>query len=274
MDTNKRSNKRIRKCDTKEEINESKQILFSKHLGDEKTEKDFHRMFKRNTSDDCLSSSYPFSAHTTKRDITGSSLASALASMAVGEKDGEIGANITHSDSFEYENSEDRYRIRQMENLWQRQHWRSPMAERKLLNFHNRLRCDSDSDNNLSESDHSFVYEISSKPNESLFSDSSPSTVKSYSTKHTDASNKIKSDENLFGYSEEYLAKARIFGKLICLKRKPGNHIGPVKNPECSCEHCKRWMMEKDIGPEKTLSMGDIPKNIMDVIRRRLKIKS
>ncbi|XP_055629648.1 serine-rich adhesin for platelets [Toxorhynchites rutilus septentrionalis] len=294
----------LKRCSTKEEINESKKILFSKIFGDQKGSKSFSEMdcVRRDPSGDTVSSGYPFSSRSPQRDVTGSSLSSALAYTS-GELDEAAGgsllkvpseANVTHSDSFEYENSEDRYRINQMERVWSLQTWKSPSVERRLLELHNpKHRRNSDSDNNCSESDHSFVYDSPTRPHESNhslneYSDSSPSTVKSCSNRasssNADSSKKRILQQALLnanqsgtfpprirspieGYSSEYLALARRFGSLISGRRKPGVHIGPVRNPECQCEHCRRWVVERDGGGfrERALSVDDIACNIVDM---------
>ncbi|XP_055609686.1 uncharacterized protein LOC129756721 [Uranotaenia lowii] len=323
--------KPIKRSNTKEEINESKQILFNKILGDQQDLEPLTdlQFIPRDQSDDNLSSNYPFSNRSAKRDITGSSLSSALASASFDEV-GDLeeaaggisnlhrsGTIVTHSDSFEYENSEDRYRIHEMEERWGRQKWKSPSVERihemeerwgaktwkspsverRLLEIHNpvHLRTQSESDNNGSESDHSFIYDSPCRPEESVhsmneFSDSSPSTVKSCSNRtpsNVDNSKRIfqqallnaNNSSNTFpprtwspveGYSNEYLSIARRFGSLITGKRKPGLHIGPVRNPECQCEHCRRWVVEREGGlRERALSVDDTPfSNIVDMRRK------
>lgn len=307
--------KLLKRSNTKEEINESKKILFSKIFGDQKEVKSFSEAdcVRRDTSDDTVSSGYPFSSRSTKRDITGSSLSSALA-YAEYEDTGEMldeaaggsllkvpsGTNVTHSDSFEYENSEDRYRINQMERVWSLQTWKSPSVERRLLELHNpKRRQNSDSDNNCSESDHSFVYDSPTRPHESNhslneYSDSSPSTVKSCSNRassNADSSKRIlqqallnantsaifppRSRSPIEGYTSEYLALARRFGSLISGRRKPGVHMGPVRNPECQCEHCRRWMVERDGAGvrERALSVDDIACNIVDM-RKQLHLRN
>ncbi|XP_035792133.1 uncharacterized protein LOC118466653 [Anopheles albimanus] len=317
-----------------DEISESKQILFNKHLGDmSKAAKveDLSVYFRRDASDDAISSNYAMSNRSTRRDITGSSISSALASAGGLFEDDEddvlhlagdtgssnpqlnrSGTTATQSDSFEYENSEDRYRIHEMERVWNQQHWKSPSVERRLLELHNpRHTSDSeqrasvprllrsDSENNLTESDHSFVYDEAptvplsrahdSNPSLNELSDSSPSTVKSAShPRPTDRGRAILQQAILAatlqqqrqfspveGYTTEYLAIARRFGSLIKGRRKPGTHMGPVRNPECPCAHCRRWMMERDItssGPgmprERAVSVDEtMPHNIVDMRR-------
>uniref|UniRef100_A0A182QFD5 protein kinase C n=1 Tax=Anopheles farauti TaxID=69004 RepID=A0A182QFD5_9DIPT len=280
---------RIRRNTTTDEITESKKLLFSKHLGEapkpeEQIQEAFSKYFRRDVSDDAISSNYALSAdRSTRRDITGSSLSSAFACGGFYENDEDretpsrlnrSGTTATQSDSFEYDNSEDRYRIHEMERVWKQQHWKSPSVERRLLQLHNpqvsQSACQSpDSDHNLTESDHSFVYDEAphaqaSNPSLNEYSDSSPSTVKSASQRVTGAPTsravflqqqavlaatlhqKHREFSPVEGYTDEYLAIARRFGSLITGRRKPGTHMGPVRNPECPCEHCRRWVLERD----------------------------
>ncbi|KAK2585747.1 hypothetical protein KPH14_010358 [Odynerus spinipes] len=43
------------------------------------------------------------------------------------------------------------------------------------------------------------------------------------------------------GERTDHIVKASIFGSVVGAFRKPGHHIGPAKNPSCSCEHCRRY---------------------------------
>ncbi|XP_050073933.1 uncharacterized protein LOC126561681 [Anopheles maculipalpis] len=310
---------RPRRNTATDEINESKQILFSKHLGEvppqqheEQIQEAFNTYFRRDVSDDAISSNYAVSAdRSTRRDVTGSSLSSAFACGGFYEddEDGEArklnrsGTTATQSDSFEYDNSEDRYRIHEMERVWKQQHWKSPSVERRLLQMHNppiiRSSCQSpESEHNLTESDHSFVYDEAPHPhhasNPSLneYSDSSPSTVKSASQRVSDGPHRSmllqqqavlaatllqkREFSPVEGYTDEYLAIARRFGSLITGRRKPGTHMGPVRNPECPCEHCRRWVLERDSGGngsvlrERALSVDatGAPNGIVDMRRQ------
>lgn len=125
----------ITKCSTAEEIVESKQMLFRQHIGDQRAVKlaNLRQKYMRQPSDETQSSSYPNSSRSTMpRDATCSSVSSVLAGDCVDSswKDtDELDtpnlppfATISKSDSFDYENSLDRVRIRQMERLWSRQH--------------------------------------------------------------------------------------------------------------------------------------------------------
>lgn len=117
----------ITKSSTAEEVNESKQLLFRKHIGDQRAIKlhNLRQKYLRQSSDDALSMGYPSSTRSTVRDNTCSSISSVLASHDVPdspwrETDDQEEYSLAKSDSFEYENALDRLRIRQMERLWSR----------------------------------------------------------------------------------------------------------------------------------------------------------
>ncbi|XP_053970763.1 dentin sialophosphoprotein [Hylaeus volcanicus] len=46
------------------------------------------------------------------------------------------------------------------------------------------------------------------------------------------------------GERTDHIIKASIFGAVVNAFRKPGHHVGPAKNPSCSCEHCRRHFEE------------------------------
>uniref|UniRef100_A0A1I8NQN1 Uncharacterized protein n=1 Tax=Stomoxys calcitrans TaxID=35570 RepID=A0A1I8NQN1_STOCA len=120
----------ITTSNTTDEVNESKQLLFRKHIGDQRAIKlaNLRQKYLRQSSDDALSMGYPSSTRSTVRDNTCSSLSSVLAGHDVvdtptwKETDDNEDYSLTKSDSFEYENAMDRLRIRQMERLWSRSH--------------------------------------------------------------------------------------------------------------------------------------------------------
>nr|CAD7454854.1 unnamed protein product [Timema tahoe] len=60
------------------------------------------------------------------------------------------------------------------------------------------------------------------------------------------------------GKRSEQLLKAEKFGTIVNAFRKPGHHVGPSKNPDCSCEHCRRFY-EENVHRNRTLSAGDMP---------------
>lgn len=58
------------------------------------------------------------------------------------------------------------------------------------------------------------------------------------------------------GERTDHIVKASIFGSVIGAFRKPGHHVGPAKNPNCSCEHCRRYF-EEDNTRERSCSFGE-----------------
>lgn len=59
------------------------------------------------------------------------------------------------------------------------------------------------------------------------------------------------------GETTDHLALASRFGAIVGGFRKPGHHVGPSKNPSCSCEHCRRFFEED--GPRgRSRSLGEI----------------
>ncbi|XP_030387938.1 uncharacterized protein LOC115634389 [Scaptodrosophila lebanonensis] len=126
----------ITKSSTAEEISESKQLLFRKHIGDQRAAKlvNLRQKYMRQPSDDTLSSVYPNSSRSTvPLDATCSSISSAVPSTYAAdnvetswketdEPEDTTDYALTKSNSFDYENSLDRLRIKQMERQWSRQH--------------------------------------------------------------------------------------------------------------------------------------------------------
>lgn len=148
---------------SKDEINESKQILFRKHMGESDlsqqmtanpTENNSTKnrfAIQKDVSEDGLSSNYPNSSRSTVRDMTSSSISSALASSSAiyeelswkendtngsGYQYGADSISTAPSDSLEYEHSTDRNRFLQIEHQWNQQTakgWRSMGKERRFM---------------------------------------------------------------------------------------------------------------------------------------------
>ena len=57
------------------------------------------------------------------------------------------------------------------------------------------------------------------------------------------------------GEKTDHILKASIFGRVVNTFRKPGHHVGPAKNPACSCEHCRRYFEELAITRERSRSL-------------------
>jgi len=58
----------------------------------------------------------------------------------------------------------------------------------------------------------------------------------------------------LYGETTDHIIKASKFGAVINAFRKPGHHIGPSKNPTCTCEHCRRYFENEARGRSSSLS--------------------
>ncbi|XP_037913006.1 uncharacterized protein LOC119652767 [Hermetia illucens] len=304
---------------TADEISESKQILFKKHIGDQRNKFNFrNRYFRRDQSDDAISSNYPNSSRSTMRDMTCSSISSAIASTSAIYEDVDTSwkeiepeiATVTSlgkSDSFEYDNSIDRMRIRKMETLWSQ-----PVSEHRndltvpqnpqqkriqdfLQSYHRPPRTYHDTLSSeyehVLDSDHPYFFNRSTiperdEPVDQLEVPATPQTHRmtlrsGYTTQPQTSAGKsapgspgrliygpeyVKSGSetstllsNLSGYTTDYLQKARRFGAVVTALRKPGHHVGPAKNPDCQCEHCRRWMAERVEGRGRAYSTGDTP---------------
>lgn len=149
----------LAQCDSRDEVNESKQMLFDKHVGGindgrnqnfakptrfSNSRNRFH--LHREQSDDCISSNYPNSSHSTVRDLTCSSISSVMAASNSAMPDdfesswketdmdnSTKGSSICPSDSFDYENRSDRWRIRQMDDLWKEKEKRWRMFSSSIM---------------------------------------------------------------------------------------------------------------------------------------------
>lgn len=63
------------------------------------------------------------------------------------------------------------------------------------------------------------------------------------------------------GERTDHILKASIFGAVVNAFRKPGHHIGPSKNPSCSCEHCQRYFEELN-SRERSRSISDFERQM------------
>ncbi|XP_067631284.1 serine-rich adhesin for platelets [Eurosta solidaginis] len=405
----------ITKSSTAEEVSESKQLLFRKHIGDQRAAKlaALRQKYLRQPSDDALSSNYPNSSRSTVRDATCSSIASSIVtsshaefgdSSLKGNEDQDEMHSLTKSDSFEYENSQDRLRIKQMERFWQRT---SSLDESTTLTAsgHRQMLASSpvrahtqiaglqpisevspatqgrrqdltllSESENLSESSDVFytypgamgsahfmqrasparlqqtshfprnrpgflqffgpsvspspqqqdVHSASQSPllqdmpkpdlspthahlifagkqspqfqrwksetRESVerssphpttaavapafqrsgseapptttsaetFQESSPMQTRRFDIRH-DSPAVSEASTCYIGYTQEHLLKAKKFGAVVVAARKPGHHVGPTKNPNCSCESCQRWRAERFQVRSRAFSLGERP---------------
>lgn len=333
----------LSKSDTKDEVNESKQMLFNKHVGGDNVNSIPFRhgrftgrnRFRKDTSDDCLSSNYPNSSRSTVRDFTCSSISSALASnSAINDgyesswKETDIDASvyqssIAPSESFEYDNTRDRQRIRLMNERWgQNPVWHFTDGERRWQQSTLDDFEEEDARNVINEPfEHArnnnpypmqtFTTQVQtssiSAPKPLVPASVPPApTAMHFVPTHVEARhdendsyahrlvlqrsmsnapvnnnfiedtqekqrriifNPIRSScsqsssvvSRVSGYTMEHLMKARRFGQVVPAIRKPGHHVGPAKNPDCQCDHCRRWFAQREGCRERALSLGDTP---------------
>ncbi|XP_014222692.1 uncharacterized protein LOC106649670 [Trichogramma pretiosum] len=281
------------------------------------------------SSDDLLSSLYPsqFSSYSRIRDFESSiGLSAASSSVRIAEetasmtswKDTTISdmesllgskASITQCDSFEYDDSLDRERIRRLDQiLWARK----ALANNRLSN--QRIKeCtgknsttewssetsdddDDDDDDDASDSEVGWSF-VSSEDNSSVVhgklmiqelpgvtgivtttSENPEPYIESIketkmaalkdrigpfgSTSPSPPPSKLQSRVTSpfttpQGEKTDHIIKASVFGRVINTLRKPGHHVGPAKNPVCSCEHCRRYFEESSRKRSRSLDILD-----------------
>lgn len=218
-------------------------------------------------------------------------------------------ASLNPSDSFEYANSEDKLRIRRMEQMWSQPENRpvkSPQLERKHLLQQQKLKeyvdkrlsnisivksesKDSDSGSDSSEKGWSFVKNEEKKLNRDctvrrtskegdttflkaeplkggiLKTELSPTasrrSVASRSPSAMALQERLKTNPTLRApfmvvpgifTDQRYVAKR--FGSVVDVFRKPGHHVGPAKNPDCQCDHCRSYFENGGRGRTRSVS--------------------
>lgn len=244
-----------------------------------------------------ISSSYPSPRSSLVSNTTGGfSLASEstlssrfssnnASSVATSWKDTDLEStqSFLKSDSFDYENSLDRLRIREKERIWgqgerqKRFFKRAPQADvssessdeeeglawsfgryEELQKRHNLKREDTVRHQRPSDAVHQ-------RPGNSIqhqcLGDSPitqvPSALrKSGSLSDSEASNLKRKTSTGRSFPFQHWAKAEKFGPLVGSLKKPGHHVGPSKNPDCSCDTC-RYYYEHICFRSRTRSLGD-----------------
>lgn len=305
----------LAQSDLKDEVTESKQILFDKHVGDingnDQSGQTFPRSsrfansrtrfnFLRDQSDDCISSNYPNSSRSTVRDFTCSSISSVMAPSAVNDelesswKETDVDASVKGSsacpsETFDFESRHDRWRARQ---------WRLPgssimhdsIEEKDILET-SPPNVTSELPSNFTNTTYQSIATIAPQPIRTIAINNNnnqldvqpreqfyrgvslerpdPATVYHQQAmvrptrrfffaedayNHNDAK-KSPVQKHIPGYTREHLLRAQKFGSVIESIRKPGHHVGPAKNPDCQCEHCRRFFAERDNFRERASSL-------------------
>lgn len=206
-------------------------------------------------------------------------------------------SSLQPSDSFEYANSEDRMRIKKMEEMLKsksKQWTKAPISENKLLLQQKRMqeyiekrlsdknlvkgKQNSESDSDESEKGWTFMkgdnenvlykeepveperdIDGEQQNDNSGLSDSCPSTANSIRQRLSYDPNLRAPFTILPGLYTEPRFIARRFGTVLNAVRKPGHHIGPAKNPDCLCDHCQKHFENIGGYRNRTRSMGESP---------------
>ncbi|XP_018336025.1 uncharacterized protein LOC108744656 [Agrilus planipennis] len=217
-------------------------------------------------------------------------------------------ASLQPSDSFEYANSEDRRRIKTMEEIWKNKSEKptirkTPRLEKKHIiqqqkmkdYFNSRMsdksltKEETESDSSSSERGWTFDKDDDKK----LERDVTVRRASKESNKTTDRpqvlvspatyaigsapplrtpsfvafQQRLKFDPTLKapftllpGVYTDPRSVAKRFGSVVDAFKKPGHHIGPAKNPHCSCDHCKRFF--ESLGTRgRAMSTGDVSRD-------------
>lgn len=296
---------------TKEDVAESKQLLFNKCIGattisgtSNSTKHPFIRQQKfayhKDPSDDCLSTTYPNSSHSTMRDLTCSSISSAIASGSA------INEDLDGSSTFWYDNDikpikkSELQQQQPMESMWtMTPQWRSPEKERKLLlkqqkiSSSDKYYLDEELEQFDSNESNVSIRELNDdRLSSPIAKQSSSSVVQQKFTHHLHVTPAqptsdideiylvqrrnnmptiVPSSTNRILFSQlsltqstnsvgvasinDHWTRAKKFGDVI---RRIGHHFGPVRNPDCQCSHCRRWMIEREQGRKRASSVGDV----------------
>nr|CAD7438778.1 unnamed protein product [Timema bartmani] len=161
-------------------------------------------------------------------------------------------------------NSIDRLRIRNKAQAWsgegeQSKSWRSPQVERKHHLQNQKLKAF------LEKYKRTMPFPLCKVELSDDTEDDDDETGDAWSfggwddsIKGTKLESSIMSPFIALGKRSEQLLKAEKFGTIVNAFRKPGHHVGPSKNPDCSCEHCRRFY-EENVHRNRTLSAGDMP---------------
>lgn len=297
----------LSQCDSRDEVTESKQMLFEKHVGDISDGR--NQMFSRPTrfsnprshrahlhreqSDDCISSNYPNSSRSTVRDFTCSSISSVMAASSSAAPDefesswketdfenSTKASSLCPSEHFDIDNKGERVmRSRQTDDAWKEKRW-------KTLNTS--IMHDSIEEKEICEPDPYSGYANVSPTNvlsatTNAATQSRPIDIQTYQTESSEPTrqrfdgrgksmelpertiqirNQMRSNQLWprpefqhvesrkittmpAGYTRSHLMRAQKFGSVIESIRKPGHHVGPSKNPDCTCEYCRRWFAER-----------------------------
>lgn len=201
--------------------------------------------------------------------------------------------NSMQNDSFEYADSSDRLRIMRMAERWSDKPSDDRLYVRRLSdiaqqNLYSKKSLDNSTDS-LDDDDGSemgWTFSVGDErpqtDGRSGYSDSTPSTV--YRCSHRPvigpfgvqpvSPRPAKLQETRIkpfapcGEKTDCSVRAEKFGVIVNSLKKPGHHIGPAKNPDCTCSTCRRYF-EECKGRGRTKSVGDLPSKTPAIVKDR-----
>lgn len=308
----------LTKSSSKDEISESKQMLFNRHIGAQASKQQAkftmgsnrnRFVYRRDLSDEYQSSIYPDSSRSTMFDMTCSSISSGVlaSSNSVNDyldssswkdtdcessnrdtdqwKSGELNEFLSESRKWRSPEKERRFLLQQkkmIEYMHQnerfieerRQHLRSESVRRSTekenrakalspLPTAQRVCCGKSVNEEPTDYKQNSVQRLAVSSVQSNDSHSISERHKRvlFTPSYSPSSQTSSVQSTILDNANEHWARARKFGAVVGAMRKTGHHFGPAKNPDCQCEHCRRWVAERDQFRSRTLSVGDEPYN-------------
>lgn len=182
------------------------------------------------------------------------------------------------SDSFEYANSDDKLRIKRMEETWgdfntkKTPHLdaKHALQQQKLKAYlikkaSSKETCSGESDSDCSEKAWTIAKTSKAEEDKGSLSDS---TTPARSPSIMAIKQRLSLDPSLRapfmivpGIFTDQRKIAKKFGEIVNVYKKPGHHVGPAKNPDCLCDHCRSYF-QKFGYRNRARSVGDQPINV------------
>lgn len=198
------------------------------------------------------------------------------------------GSPLYPSDSFEYANSDDKLRIKHMEEMWDGKPRKMlPLDEKHALQHQKLKDCltkrnklkkadvskESDSDDSDISEKAWIISQSSNRGKQTSVKNVKEEDVGSLSdTSPTNRSPSILAIKQRLSLDPTLRAPfmivpgqftdqrkiAKKFGQIVNVFKKPGHHVGPAKNPDCLCDHCRTYF-QKFGYRYRARSVGDQP---------------
>lgn len=241
----------LAQCDSNDEMNESKQILFAKHIGDESSVKDSDVslkssfQFQSDPNEDGLSTDYPDSPQS-DRDLSWTENTNLKGTWKNPE---QVRVHSTIDAVTKNIEQSTNKLVEEFDELV------------KSLEEENRKRTPATSESKSFEiSAPSIEPSPEKRPSMKIFEERKAMFRKNKNLLVDEEKKKMQSSYAAYkmqGLNREHLIRASKFGTVIDAILKPGHHIGPVKNPDCLCQNCVAYFFDKKIIRERAFSMGN-----------------